>query len=94
MRFRLQEGGVEHLEEGGNGSMESKALGDNVPRMSLWWEGWVGGWVEGDAGWAQDFLELLFDSCSRSTQSRRPCVIKTYSDVYLCYELPVLGCLF
>lgn len=36
--------------------MESKALGDNVPRMSLWWEGWVGGWVEGDAGWAQDFF--------------------------------------
>lgn len=46
------------------------------------WEGWVGGWVEGDAGWAQDFLELLFDSCSRSTQSGRPCVIKIDSDVH------------
>lgn len=46
------------------------------------WKDWVGGWVEGDAGWAQDLLELLFDSCSRSTQSGRLCVIKTDSDVY------------
>lgn len=77
MQSRLQqERGVGHFKVNGHGAMESNTLDNNVVCL-CGWEGRGAG-----PGGAQDFVELLFDSCFKCTQTGMPCVINMDLDAH------------